>query len=178
MTTAIGEMTMPADFAYKNVYLRGRPQHKKFDSFWRKHPPMDPGHWAKIFAPFDALEGFDEGIRNKELQYCERKELSEDELEDLNRKLRVLHELTGNSRLARENNPHVTITYFSPCTDPHSDWYGRGGQYRTIEGMACRRVGTETITLNAQTIPLQNITRIILVPDTSEEKTCGKNPEM
>ena len=83
-------------------------------------------------ATFDALDGFDERIRAKEEAYTERKELDEGEKEELNRKLCYLHTLTINGRLARQNRPTVAITYFSPCTDIENDWYGCGGQYKTI----------------------------------------------
>ena len=53
-------------------------------------------------------------------------------MEELNRKLCYLHTLTMNGRLARQNRPTVAITYFSPCTDIENDWYGCGGQYKTI----------------------------------------------
>ena len=55
MYAAIGAMAMPLDFKYKRVLQRGRPKHEKYDEFYRKHPPMEPSRWAKIFAPFDAL---------------------------------------------------------------------------------------------------------------------------
>ena len=132
MYPMIGAMQMPAGFKYKEILRRGRPSHEKWDSFFIKHPPMAPSRWAKIFAPFDALDGFDERIRAKEEAYTERKELDEGEKEELNRKLCYLHTLTMNGRLARQNRPTVAITYFSPCTDIENDWYGCGGQYKTI----------------------------------------------
>ena len=89
-------------------------------------------------ATFDALDGFDERIRAKEEAYTERKELDEGEKEELNRKLCYLHTLTMNGRLARQNRPKVAITYFSPCTDIENDWYGCGGQYKTISGTVLR----------------------------------------
>ena len=58
----LGEMAMPADFRYRAVALRGRPQHEKTDAFSIRHPPMPPGRWAKIFSPFDALKGFHDAI--------------------------------------------------------------------------------------------------------------------
>jgi len=58
----IGDIPMPADFRYRNILLRGRPKHEKTDSFRLRHPSMDIGKRAKIFAPFDALKGFDEAI--------------------------------------------------------------------------------------------------------------------
>ena len=32
------------------------------DSFRLRHPSMDPGKRAKIFAPFDALAGFSDAL--------------------------------------------------------------------------------------------------------------------
>ncbi len=160
--TALGAMTMPKDFKYKRVFLRGRPRHRKYDPFWRKHPPMDPGKWAKIFSPFDALAGFDEGIKAKEEIYCEKREPGEGEIEDLEQHFSLLHSLTSNSRIARENLPMITITCFFPCTDPNSEWYGRGGQYKEISGI-CRKISQYPphLILDDYTIPLENIFQII-----------------
>lgn len=63
-----GSMQMPDGFKYKEILRRGRPRHEKYDSFWLKHPPMPPSRWAKIFAPFDALDGFDERIEEKKAE--------------------------------------------------------------------------------------------------------------
>ena len=53
---------MPSSFKYKDVFIKGRPQHYGWDEFTIKHPPMPASRWAKIFAPFDALKGFNEAI--------------------------------------------------------------------------------------------------------------------
>ena len=58
-----GDMEMPAGFSYREVICKGRPLHDGIDPFRIRHPQMDPGRRAKIFAPFDALRGFDEAIR-------------------------------------------------------------------------------------------------------------------
>lgn len=49
-------------FPYLRVLLRGRPERGEMPG---KHLPMDREHRAKIFAPFDALDGFSEMIREK-----------------------------------------------------------------------------------------------------------------
>jgi hypothetical protein len=112
---------------------------------------MTPQHRAKIFAPFAALVGFDEHICSKEIQYVPRHELDADEEWELNRKLNVLHGLTANSRLARENNVTVSIEYYVPCADPNNDAYGRKGLYRTVTGMV-RKVDSvsQALTLNGE----------------------------
>ena len=52
----VGYMQMPLNFKYKDVFLKGRPEHERWDSFLIKHPPMPAAKWAKIFSPFDALK--------------------------------------------------------------------------------------------------------------------------
>ena len=54
----IGNVPLPEDFKYRDVLLKGRPRHEKTDPFRIRHPVMDTGKRAKIFAPFDALRGF------------------------------------------------------------------------------------------------------------------------
>ena len=60
--TVLGSSPMPEDFAYRDVFLKGRPRHQKTDPFGIRHPRMDLGKRAKIFAPFDALRGFSAAI--------------------------------------------------------------------------------------------------------------------
>ena len=160
-------MAMPADFKYRSVFLKRKPQHRKYDDFWIRHPPMPPSHWAKIFAPFDALAGFDEAISGKEIRYCERKNLSEEELEELNHKLYSLTTRTKNQSNPRLDRPAATITFFSPCTDVNSEWYGAGGQYKTVSGIVSRvdPVITRSITVNDQTIWFEDIISINMDTD-------------
>lgn len=139
---AIGVMPVPADFRYLNVFLKGKPQHDRFDAFRVRHPMMDVGHRAKIFAPFDALKGFSEAISSKDVQYEYRIELSPDDAEELARRLSLLHNLTFNSRLARANRVQVSVTYYDPCSDKDHDAYGVKGRYKTITGI-CWNVDTE-----------------------------------
>ena len=99
---------------------------------------MDPGHRAKIFAPFDALAGFDDCIDAKKVLYEARRVLSEEEKKKLDEALGVLRSLTYNGRVARENSPMATITYFVPCAHVNSEWYGKGGVYEEISGVVSR----------------------------------------
>ena len=59
---------LPQNFRYRETYLQGRPQHQKADPFRVRHPLMDIGRRAKIFAPFDALRGFSAAILAQEAQ--------------------------------------------------------------------------------------------------------------
>ena len=158
----IGAMAMPVDFKYREVFLKGRPRHERFDDFWRKHPPMSPSRWAKIFSPFDALEGFDECIESKLVQYTDRRILSEEEKTTLNDALNHLHSLTYNSRVARLNQPQASVTYFVPCVDEHSEWYGVGGRYETVSGTVWKvdAIVEKNIMVDDQTIPLDDVVEI------------------
>ena len=107
------------------------------------------------------LAGFDGWIASKEVRYCDRRYLSEEEHDNLDRKLSVLRTLTRNSREVRRNKPVVTVQYFSPCTDRNSFAYGTGGLYETVSGI-CRKIDdvAGTITIGETVIPLDDITDV------------------
>ena len=95
---------------------------------------MAPGKRAKIFSPFAALKGFEDGIEAKRVEYEPRRELTEGEIEELDRRLNILWQLTRNSVLARKNRITVSVRVFIPCSDRNSDAYGSLGQYHTVTG--------------------------------------------
>ena len=78
----VGYKPMPADFRYRDVCLRGKPELPP------RHPAMDTGHRAKIFAPFAALRGFDQAVLSKDVLYTDRIRLDEEELEHFTAALR------------------------------------------------------------------------------------------
>ena len=55
---------------------------------------------AKQFLPFDALKGLQEALREKEIEYEEKKDLSEDTLNELNNKFNQI-----------DNGSFVKITF-------------------------------------------------------------------
>ena len=55
-------------FPYLQVLMQGKPVHGE-DCL--KHPPMDRVHRAKIFAPFDALDGYSAKIRETDRSFHE-----------------------------------------------------------------------------------------------------------
>ena len=67
---------------------------------------------AKQFLPFDALKGLQEALREKEIEYEEKKELSEETLAELNN---VFNKI--------EKGSFVKIRYY------------RNGRYKEIEGI-------------------------------------------
>ena len=160
-------MAMPTDFRYREVFLKGKPQHDRCDPFRIRHPRMNTGHRAKIFAPFDALKGFNEAVSAKEVLYENQIELNPEDAAELDRRLTILHNLTYNSRMARANRVQVSVTYYQPCLDPNHDDYGLRGQYHTITGI-CWNVDAEvnrTITIDRMKLPLDDVLRIDALDD-------------
>ena len=167
MFPAVGYMPMPAGFAHADIFMRGRPRHglagkaQTYDAFYRKHPPMDAIHRAKIFAPFDALRGFSEAIASKTVLYEEKKVLTEGEREELDRKIRILHSLTANRRLAGENRVCVTITRYVPCSDIQNDAYGRQGRYEPVTGIVQKvDLVNRKILLDSEAVKAEDILEI------------------
>lgn len=66
---------------------------------------------AKQFLPFDALKGLQEAIREKEVEYEEKRDLAEDTLNDLNNKFNQI-----------DNGSLVKITFY------------KNGKYSEIKG--------------------------------------------
>ena len=156
---AIGVMPMPAGFRYRDVFLKGKPKHDRFDNFRIRHPQMDVGKRAKLFAPFDALRGFDFAILMKNELYTDKTSISAEDQEELDRRFGILHDLTYTSRMARANRVQVTVTYYEPCSDVNSESYGSQGQYKTITGI-CWNVDaevTKTILVDEMRIRMEDI---------------------
>ena len=158
-----GKVTaMPEDFRYREVYLKGKPQHDRYDLFSIRHPRMDVQRRAKIFAPFAALRGFDETVDSKRVLYTEQRALGPEEMEELDRRLQILHNLTYNLRMARQNQVMVSVTYYVPCADINHEDYGEKGRYVTVTGI-CWGVDTElekVIIVDKTTIALDTVTSI------------------
>lgn len=147
---------------YGNIIFLERPVHNG-DLFSRRHPKMS--NRAKIFAPFAALVGFDDRVRRKEISYVSKVELDADEEWELNRRLRILHELTANSKLSRINTVDVMVEYYAVCTDMENDAYMEKGQYLTVTGRVVKvdqheQVLKLLINGNALEIPFANIYQV------------------
>ena len=85
------------------------------------HPPMSLYDRAAQFAPFAALTGYEDMIDEEARQADNKIELSEEELEGLNRELGQIDE-----EIRQGNPPVITVTYFIP--DPLK----AGGIYETV----------------------------------------------
>ena len=122
-------VTLPAGFKYTAAFMAGRPIHRD-DHFAFLHPRMDRRRRAKLFAPFDALDGYSASIDSKNIEYVERVDLEEDDRTELNRRIRILRGLTYNGRMARANRVQVTVRYYIPCTDEDNFAFRLRGIFR------------------------------------------------
>ncbi len=143
---------IPTSFKYKDVVRKGFPKHEGWDWFRRKHPPMPASRWAKIYAPFDALKGFDDAISSKEVTYVDRVRLDDGRKQELSRRLSILQRLIWNNRQTYRRGIPVTVEFFVSCTDPdHFAYELHLGQYQTRSGMVqCVDAMQQTLTLQAE----------------------------
>ena len=88
------------------------------------HPRMSRAARAAQFAPFAALTGYDELIREASRMTEERRELDESEIDEIDRKLRALMSSPG---------PHRAVFL---CFVP--DGRKSGGKYAEIAGTVLR----------------------------------------
>lgn len=87
----------------------------------QKHPQMSLDARAAQFAPFAALTGFDEELKEAERLTNERKFINEDLREKLDNKLQIIQKQIS-------VKPTITVTYFV------YDLRKQGGSYRTVIG--------------------------------------------
>ena len=78
-------------------------------------PKMSRENRAKQFAPFAALKGFEDTIKWQEKVYVEKKELSEEMLQELDNKFKQIHK-----------NDIITVVYYNK------------GEYLKVTGMVSR----------------------------------------
>ena len=101
----------PPGFKYMKAYLAGRPKHTPFDSFYYHHPPMDRRKRSKIFAPFEALEGYSESIDGVNADYMEHIELCETNKSEPGRRLTILSSPASNEKPALHNHVEESFDF-------------------------------------------------------------------
>lgn len=88
----------------------------------KKHPPMSLYARSAQFAPFDALTGYEDAVRETARETTERIDIDDEIKSILDSKIQMLSEHI-------KNRPEVSITYF--VYDLKKD----GGSYITIHGI-------------------------------------------
>ncbi len=115
------------------------------------HPHMSMHDRAAQFAPFAALTGYDDTVRETARLTDEKQELTADRTTDLNQKIAFLKEHA-------EERPQITVEYFIP------DEKKSGGEYITLSGKF-RRIDEHNhnmVFTSGEEIPLNDIFRIEL----------------
>ena len=115
----------------------------------QNHPQMSMHDRAAQFAPFAALTGYKAEVGETARLTVVKRELDEQEAEELNRRLTAL--------IARlPDHPEVTIEYFVP--DERKD----GGAYVTITGVVRSISTTDRIMTmeSGEVIPIDEITEL------------------
>ena len=176
MSENIGYLPMPEDFAYREIYQRGKSTHTG-DYFSLRHPHMPSSKRAKLFAPFAALRGFDEEISAKEIRYTVKKDKDEESLRHLNEQLNELKEKTITRKKAYHNHVIASVSFFVICDDPHNDSYHKEGTYQTATGMVLTVDEHEQfLQIDDQRIPFADIDTIHIIKKDTESSVSFYNP--
>lgn len=130
--------------------ILGLPRHVS-----AKHPPMSRRNRAAQFAPFSALAGYGDAIRETARHTEPRRELDPQRQQELDAQLRRL--LALGSR-----GPRVVVAYFQP--DAKKD----GGAYRTAMGRVRGVLADRGLLVleDGTTIPLEQVTELQEAPST------------
>ncbi len=128
---------------YYNIRYMSRPQYDDL-------PNMSRHDRAAQFSPFAALTGYDDAV-NETARYTEsRRELTEDEIIELNARLAELTDRLN-------ERPMVSVTYFLP------DEKKAGGSYVTKRGALRLIDGYENVLIftDGDRIPIEQLFSVI-----------------
>ena len=117
----------------------------------KNHKPMSIYDRSAQFAPFAALVGYEESIKEAGRKTEEKVELQVDKIEELSKKLSYLYE-------HQKEHPLLTITYFE------KDKKKSGGSYLYLTGELKQldTVNQSLIINKSKTIQFENIVDIII----------------
>ncbi|MDD5987718.1 MAG: hypothetical protein PUC26_07960 [Eubacteriales bacterium] len=135
---------------YDDIIGRPRPlsQH---------HAPMKRAARAAQFAPFAALQGYEDAVKEAGRLTVQRRELDEDEKQLLDRQLQVLIcRLAECSEDPMLSAPHVILTCFV------ADARKKGGHYEVMRGIL-KKVDSQAkmlVLADGRRIPAEDITAL------------------
>lgn len=116
-------------------------------------PSMSRADRAKIFMPFSALKGYEEAIEEKQKLTMERVVLSEEQKEELDRKLKVLAEM-----ISKGIKPVIKVSYFQTDFKISSKENREIGKYIEISGKLKKiDVIYEVLSLEEMNIKMKDI---------------------
>ena len=112
----------------------------------KKHPPMSLYARSAQFAPFAALTGYEDAVRETARETTERIDIDDEIKAILDGKIQILLEQI-------KKRPEVSITYFI------NDLKKEGGAYITVEGII-KKIDTynqKIVLVNKTEIPINDI---------------------
>ena len=115
----------------------------------KKHPRMSKEARAAQFAPFAALTGYDDVIKETARLTSKRIEINEELKAILDAKLQIIHDKIS-------SKPEISFTYFVPDTKKD------GGSYVTVKGNVIKidEFSQNVILENRTEIPIAEIVEI------------------
>lgn len=115
-----------------------------------RHPQMSLADRAAQFAPFAALTGHDEAIRETARRTDSFVELSEEQREKLDKRLQML---LAEMRENPLQEPEIRVTYFQ------SDAKKEGGSYVVISGNIKKvdRYQRQLVFMDGTALPMENL---------------------
>ena len=130
---------------YEDITHLTRPQYPDL-------PPMSIHDRAAQFSPFAALVGYDDAVAETARLTDSRREISEEELNELNVQLGKLAELIN-------SKPQIRVTYFIP--DSRKD----GGSYssRTGNAKSIDQIRNTIMFTDGDEIPIGDIYSIVFL---------------
>jgi hypothetical protein len=132
---------------YDNIINLSRPQYHDL-------PPMSIHDRAAQFSPFAALVGYDAAVEETARLTDSRREMEEDEINELNRQLSEL-----NKRLSER--PRIRVTYFIRDRKKEGGRYAsKIGNARTIDQAENRIIFTD-----GESVPVKDMYSVVFIEE-------------
>lgn len=132
---------------YDDIINLSRPQ-------YRDLPPMSIHDRAAQFSPFAALVGYDAAVEETARLTDSRREMEEDEINELNRQLSEL-----NKRLSER--PRIRVTYFIRDRKKEGGRYAsKIGNARTIDQAENRIIFTD-----GESVPVKDMYSVVFIEE-------------
>ena len=132
---------------YDDIINLSRPQYHDL-------PPMSIHDRAAQFSPFAALVGYDAAVEETARLTDSRREMEEDEINELNRQLSEL-----NKRLSKR--PRIRVTYFIRDRKKEGGRYAsKIGNARTIDQAENRIIFTD-----GESVPVKDMYSVVFIEE-------------
>ena len=132
---------------YDDIINLSRPQYHDL-------PPMSIHDRAAQFSPFAALVGYDAAVEETARLTDSRREMEEDEINELNRQLSELNK-------RRSERPRIRVTYFIRDRKKEGGRYAsKVGNARTIDQAENRIIFTD-----GESVPVKDMYSVVFIEE-------------